>query len=390
VLHHPDELDAAIALHDRGLRLRGVDPRVVERAMRRRSLGGRGRRSGSGGGGGGPTNTSAPVLGEAYAGASPAITAGTWSGSPTLTYSLKVNGVEVVAGDEATVEAYVYVLGDEGYDAILYEIPDGTTGSQVASDTVAVDLMTKIIEVATAASIASLGLFPVRRSDLDLTLLSGKVADWANWGTGSDATQATDSARLTYSATANNGKPGVLADGGDYAVTGAIDPGAATAEALMAFFSDSDTAPRCPAAIGDITTTALILFVNAGAAGDLDVYADGFVGAGSLASRARSAAGTYPMTTPGVVTGTFDAALSTNETEIRHNGSNVTSSRPNNSDNTTGIGSQDIHIGARHAGSNLTGAISFVGRFAHSGAWSGDALTALATIESLVATAWGP
>lgn len=93
----------------------------------------------------GPVSLVAPVLSSpAYAGSSPAITPGTWSGSPTLTYSLEIDGVEVESGSEQEVEAYVYTLADEGLDAVVYEIADGNVPGAAPSNTVTVyDLSTE-------------------------------------------------------------------------------------------------------------------------------------------------------------------------------------------------------------------------------------------------------
>lgn len=332
-----------------------------------------------------------PILaGATYAGGSPSVTPPVYSdaGEPD-SYSLRVNGVEVESGDAATIEAYVYTLGDEGYTAVLRAIRSGFPDSDSAG--VEINLATKILAVASAASIAVLGLFLARRKALDVSVVSDThVETWVNRGTGSDATQATDSARPTWSDSAINSLPGMTLDGGDALLTGAIASSAFSALALGALFRDTDTAARFVLGLGSLADECVLLNMNAGSAGTLDIYADGTAGAGSTTSRARSAA-SFAMTDPAVVTGTWDIALASSETEIRHAGVNVTDSRPNDGNNTSGLSDDHVlTIGAREATptGNMTGAMSAAYLLAHTGAWSGAQLTALATIEALLAAAW--
>lgn len=233
----------------------------------------------------------------------------------------------------------------------------------------------------------ALGVFLARDSS-DYTLVSGGLATWVNHGTGADATQGVAAARPTYSATAINGRPGFTADGGDSVVALALDSGAATAYAMIALFQDTDTANRFVVGYGPVTDRCMLLNTNAGAAGTLDIFADGFAGAGSLITRASSNT-SYPMTLPAVVTGLWDVGLSTDETSIRHAGVDVTDSRPNNSNNTTGVGVQDLTLFARAAGGGMTGAMAAVVLLSGTGPISGATLTGIATIESLLAAHWG-
>lgn len=333
-------------------------------------------------------NTVAPVLGGAtYAGGSPAVTAGTWSGNPTLTYSLEVNGVEVASGTEQQIEAYVYVLGDEGYNAILYEIPNGDTAAQVASNTVAIDLAAAIAAKFTAESWTALGIFLVRRTAIDLSLVATAVETWINHGTGSDATEASGTERPTYSATALNSLPGLTFDGGDHLETSAIDGSTYTAAALMCLFSDSDTAQRYQAGWGDFgatgATAKITLTTNAGSAATLEC-----VGRHTAAfSQARSAA-SFAMSTPAVVTGTYDTALATNETTIRHAGVDVTNTRPSNSNTSGNFCNELVRIGGKVGASPapFTGAMSACVLAAGT---SAVPTSTLAEVEAMLAAAWG-
>lgn len=221
-----------------------------------------------------------------------------------------------------------------------------------------------------------------------LTLGAGDRASvFENVLTGGNATQGTDAARPTYSATAVNGKEGCTFDGGDAMLTASIDTGAATAYAIICLFSDTDGASKFQVGFGGISGEAMLLNTNASGAGNLDIYADGTGGAGATTSRARSTT-SFPMTVPAVVTGTWDSALATNETEIRHAGVNVTSTRPNNGNNPDGLGSQVLTIGAREtpATGNFSGAMAYAILM-----WGSTAipLTEIAEIESLLGTEWG-
>jgi len=234
----------------------------------------------------------------------------------------------------------------------------------------------------------ALGVFLARDAS-DYTLVSGNLATWVNHGTGADATQGVAAARPTYSATAVNGRPGFTADGGDSVVALALDSGAATAYAMIALFQDTDTAARFVAGYGQLADACMLLNTNpTGAVGAIDVLADGTSGGSSTTSRARSDT-SYPMAVPAVVTGLWDAGLSTDETSIRHAGVDVTDSRPNNSDNPGGLGVQDLTLFARAGGNNMTGALAAFVLLSGTGPISGATLTGIATIESLLAAHWG-
>ncbi|MGE0402861.1 MAG: hypothetical protein AB7T06_39515 [Kofleriaceae bacterium] len=373
-------------------RIRARDEEIAMRGNRRRMLAlktARGRRGFHRRAGTAVSVVSPPVLGGGtYAGTSPTVTAPTYSdaGAPD-SYSLRVNGVEVASGSAAAIEAYVYALADEGYTAVLRAIRSGVADSD--SNPVAIDLAAWLNARATAASITALLNNHVRRAAIDLSLVGSAAETWINHGTGGSGTQATGTARPTFSATAIGGKPGLTFDGGDYFVTPAIDSGVATAYAMIARFADAATAAAFIAEYGDLgADRTLTLNTNAGSAGTLDIYADGTAGGGATASRARSAA-SFAMGTPAVVTGTWDSALSTNETEIRHAGVNVTSTRPNNANSAGGLGSQSVIIGARKGPANhFVGAMNVLVILAHTGSWSGAQLTALAEIEAAIAGAY--
>lgn len=238
----------------------------------------------------------------------------------------------------------------------------GTTvvyGAKV-SDPRLTDLATQIVGMFAAAN------FPARfvgliRGESDVSLADGKVETLLDRSGGDKhATQATGTARPTYSATAINGLPGITLDGGDYLVTPDIDLSGATAAVLMILMSDADTAGKIPVewgTTGSVSTAGgIAIITNDGGAGGLSAYGR----RNSAASSARSAA-SYPMTSPAVVTATWDLALASDETEIRHGGVNVTLTRPGSGNNTGTLGSAKLSIGARDGGtSGMTGAIGAV------------------------------
>lgn len=143
---------------------------------------------------GAPANTVAPTLGGGmYAGSSPAITPGIWTGSPTLTYSLEVNGVEVASGTEAEVEAYVYAIADEGLDAQLREIPNGNAALQASSGTVRI-----------WNPLEDSGIKLWLRADKGITLASTKVSAWVSQAGDASLAQATDATRPTFVSSDSN------------------------------------------------------------------------------------------------------------------------------------------------------------------------------------------
>lgn len=251
------------------------------------------------------------------------------------------------------------------------------------------DLAARILAKATPAGWSTY-FVGLSRGEADFSLVSGAVATWLDRsGRGNNATQGTGTARPTYSATAINSKPGMTLDGGDHLATGAIDTGSDVAYALIEVFSDSDTAGRCPAAFGDHSADRQFgVYTNLGSAGTLGVYGDATAGAGVTSSEARSAA-SFAMSTPAVVTATWDTTLGTNETEIRHASTNVTNSRPTNGNNTAGVGSQSLTVGGRIADGSpslqITGAIGALVLLGRTSTISAAALTAIADIEALLA-----
>lgn len=331
-------------------------------------------------------NLSAPVLGgDLFAGGSPTITPGSWTGAPALTYSLEVNGAEVASGSQATVEAYVFALADEGFSAQVLEIPNGDVGGQVGSNTPTVDLAAKVAALYAAVSWTCYGIFLARRKALDVSVVSDThVETWVNQGTGSDATQATDTSRPTWSDTAVNSLPGLTLDGGDYLATGNVDSSGCTAYILTAMLTDSLTSLHIPAEYGDVSGSGIRLRIN-------DTVGGGSVGthaARGAVARASSVATSYPCTSPTVVSGTWDSALATAETEIVVDGANVTASRPVNGNNASGvIASQPVVVGRSAPGTNyLTGALAAV-----IVAGGGTAIpTATETaVAALLRAAWG-
>lgn len=250
------------------------------------------------------------------------------------------------------------------------------------------DLATRFVARLGAASVSTFFL-GLSRGTFDYTLDGSAVVTWLDRsGRGNHATQSTSTARPTYSATAVNSRPGMTLGGDDWLITGNINLSPSSAAALLLLFQDSDTAAKIPAEWGTVAGTSsaggIALITNDAGGG----YLIGYGRRNAAANSARSS-NTYPMTTPAVVTVTWDLALST-ETEIRHGGSNVTSTRPSTGNNTGTLGSAKLAIGARDTGAApITGAIAACALVAHTGAWSGAALTALADGEAMLAAQQG-
>jgi len=121
---------------------------------------------------------------------------------------------------------------------------------------------------------------------------------------------------------------------------------------------------------------------NVSAAGNIGFV--GFSTGGQTSSRATS----KPMTSPFVVSGTWDSALSTDETEIRFNGANATESRPDNANlSACMLAAEPLVIGARYnSGSRMNGRISAI--ILAEGA-SAPPLTAISKVEKLLMDEWG-
>lgn len=66
-------------------------------------------------------------------------TAGTWTGSPVLTYQWLRDGVAIVG--ETSLAGYTVVDDDRGSNITLDEIPNGVTASAVTSNTIAVEAL---------------------------------------------------------------------------------------------------------------------------------------------------------------------------------------------------------------------------------------------------------
>jgi hypothetical protein len=331
------------------------------------------------GGGGAVVNTVAPVLGGAtYAGGSPAVTVGTWSGSPTLTYSLEVNGVEVVSGTEQQIEAYVYVLGDEGYNAILYEIPNGNAGAQVASNTVAINLATRLIALATAASATWQQLSLARREALDL---SG--ADWLDVSGNARTLVKQGAGTATWSNTALDGAPGISADGSVYFETAAaFDASPATKLAQIALALDTTATAYVLAGFGSTQTEAGTQeIVPNTSAGTVDCRARGNVGLTAARTNAQTLAAAKSVAV------TTDFGLATNECVAYVNGADDTASRPSNPNNTGAFASHKISALAREAGSLVAPSGTVI---AVHGLLSGSVDASLiASIDAAIRAAWG-
>lgn len=329
-----------------------------------------------------PFNISLPTIaGTTAVGDTLTVTPGAWGGSPApvLTRQWQRDGVDIASETGLT---YVLVHADLGTDITVEETGTNVVGA-VTVETVATaipPIETQIISHFTDAGWTTGGLFLARLADV--TLETGdRVSNWVNQGTGGDAVQATDASRPTWNATGLNSLPSLDHDGGDSMLTAAIDSTTATAYVLLILFTDSDTAAKFPCSFGEIAAGMGISVKTNNTAGTVGCQTKN-----TATSRVDSAA-SFPMTSGAVVTGTWDTGLATNETEVRHAGVNVSSTRAVNGNNTAGAGSQAITIGAREGPTgNMTGAIAAVVL-----AWGTTTIptTELALVETLLKNEWG-
>ncbi len=144
--------------------------RLVGGACGRRFGGSGIRRMHRGGGGGGPktpVNSVAPSLSwNPTIGNSPTVTPGTWTGSPTLTYNLRRDGVDVVGQTGRTlaqINAYVSAAADIKPALTVFEIPNGDTAAGVASNAITflpevhISQCTRMLETRTSRGLAADG-----------------------------------------------------------------------------------------------------------------------------------------------------------------------------------------------------------------------------------------
>lgn len=219
-----------------------------------------------------------------------------------------------------------------------------------------------------------------------ITEVSGRVSVQADLsGLSNSATQGTSADRPLYDATAVGGGPGITYGGGDHLSTAALDLSAHQAAAQIVTAQDATTAASFMTMFGatEATVGMMGLRCNTPVTDAVRFVATGDVGivrAGSL--------GSYPLTAAGVVTGTVDFGLSTNEPEIRHDGSNVSSSRTNANNTGTLGAAHDFTMGARNDGAApYAGSLGACILAAGSGPISGAVLTAIANVEQLLADA---
>lgn len=122
-------------------------------------------------GGGSPVNITPPSIavqggGEAYPGSVLQGTAGTWSGSPTLTYQWQKDGSDIPG--ETSLAGYTVGNGDFGSSITLLEIPNGVVASGVSSNA---------IEVFDPEALGTLILW---QKNTDLGEVGNTVENWIN------------------------------------------------------------------------------------------------------------------------------------------------------------------------------------------------------------------
>lgn len=239
-------------------------------------------------------------------------------------------------------------------------------------------LQAQIIAQYTAAGWTTHAVFLARAEDVALVV--DKVSVWVNHGTGSDATQATDAARPTFNATGLNGLPS-LDVASDHVDTGDIDLTADSALAMTVLFQDTDTGVRYQAEMGKVLAAnqgALIRTNN-----PLDTLEAVCFDVGQPSAKTTA---TINMTSPNVVTNTWDSVLTSLVVSIRHAGADATDSRVD-VDRNFFQSAFPLVIGARHDGA--TGMVGSIAAVVLATGTTAIPVAAVVAVEALLQAEWG-
>lgn len=142
-------------------------------------------------------------------------------------------------------------------------------------------------------------------------------------GLSNDMVQATSTKRPSLSSGAFGGTADGLLFNAAWAMnlaTASLDLSSLDSVALISVFKDTVPNQACWMMLGSLASDHVYGWANH-TTGSIEARA------GTPAAWAKSAA-SYPMTDAGVVSVTWDGSLSASECEIRHDGSNVTNTRP--------------------------------------------------------------
>lgn len=143
-----------------------------------------------------------------------------------------------------------------------------------------------------------------------------------------NASQGTGTAQPAFTENAFGSNPGATADGMDGLVTSNINGGSYKRTALILAFKDTVASVNIVADFAGVQAGRCAIVVN-DAAGTIAAY-----GRNASANITARSAANFSMATAGVVTALLDYELATNAAVIRHNGVDVTNSRPENNDAT--------------------------------------------------------
>ncbi len=255
----------------------------------------------------------------------------------------------------------VYPAGD-----LLYRVDGGG----------AVDPAAAILAAYTGAGWTVPFLFLARLSDVD----AAAVGTWTNKGT---ASNATGSAKPAFSASSFNGRPGLTFDTTNVLATSAVDLSAFTAMVQHVVFLDTAVAASIVVerSVSASANDGATYFTVNETAGTVRYFGHQSAGNSIVDSSAQTMAAGH------VITGTWDQALATNETEIRIDGVNATASRVTNTNTSGGMGNHALFIGARSGpASGLAGTIAAVITAVGTTAIP---LTAVAAVEAVLKAQWG-
>jgi len=332
-----------------------------------------------------PYFSAAPTLGgTSYAGGSPVVGAGTVVGATSSTYTLLVNAIAVLtAQSAATVEAYTYLLAQEGLAAVVRENATGPGGT-TSADSAAVTINGATAILAAAPSLVQ-ALRLVRTDALDLTLVGAKASVWLDQsGNARNLTQGTDAQRPTRDATGLDGsRPALVFTSSLNMSSAAYDLSAMDWIARIVVWKDSDTLTRRVASRGaDAAAGHHRIVVNDFTDSIIPQFRDG-----TNISGPRSNA--HTMATAACVTCTNDSTLATNEGNVRFNGVNDLLAQTFNGNTSGGYGNLADIVGASSSG--FTGAMAADVILTGSGGTGITAgiLTQIAAVETIVRAMYG-
>ena len=218
-------------------------------------------------------------------------------------------------------------------------------------------------------------------NDIDsLTFVGAKVSQWTNLGTaiGSDPVRATDSLRPTYDATGINGQPALFFTAQNLTTAASFNASAYPAGAFLVLGTNAKT-----------TLASMVTFGSSASAGGtlgtrFNDPSTGRIGGQASGLNKCYSAPIYPLTSPGLVTITYDGAQSAGaRTAVYLDNADVTDTRAESGPGGN-LGSQLVQVG-----SGASSMIGFVGAAVFCQGTGPIPVAALQSAGTLLMNAWG-